>query len=125
MLIPSDLFYTEAHIWVKKIDDSVLIGITDYAQSSLGELQYIDLPAVGDRLSKGVSYGSAETSKSVSDLFSPLNAVVAEVNTVLNDTPEVINNSPYDDGWILRLTDYKTEELDALLDAKAYTEFVD
>lgn len=125
MLVPSDLFYTEDHIWVKKVVGSVLIGITDYAQSSLGELQYLDLPSVGDQLSKGVSYGSAETSKSVSDLFSPLDAVVAEVNTVLNDTPEVINNSPYDDGWILRLTDYKTEELEALLDAKAYTEFLD
>lgn len=124
MLVPSDLFYTEDHIWVKKVVDSVLIGITDYAQNSLGELQYLDLPSVGDQLSKGVSYGSAETSKSVSDLFSPLDAVVAEVNTVLNDTPEVINNSPYDDGWILRLTDYKIEELEALLDAKAYTEFL-
>lgn len=124
MLVPSDLFYTEDHIWVKKVVDSVLIGITDYAQSSLGELQYLDLPSVGDQMSKGVSYGSAETSKSVSDLISPLDAVVAEVNTVLNDTPEVINNSPYDDGWILRLTDYKTEELEALLDAKAYTEFL-
>lgn len=125
MLIPSELIYTEAHIWLKQVDNGLLIGITDYAQESLGELQYLDLPPVGEKLIKGSAYGAAETSKSVSDLITPLDSIVAEVNQQLSDTPELINSSPYEDGWILRLTDYKIEDLNTLLDAQAYKASLD
>jgi glycine cleavage system H protein len=124
MLIPENLFYTKAHLWVKKVEDGLLIGITDFAQENLGEIQYLDLPQVGEKLIKGESYGTAETSKSVSDLFAPIDATVAEVNLQLSDAPEVINDSPYEEGWMLSLTDYKDSDLEALLDARAYADFI-
>ncbi len=125
MHVPSNLLYSEAHLWVKKIEGGVLIGITDYAQNNLGELQYIDLPHVGEQLVKGCVYGTAETSKSVSDLFAPVDGIVAEINTALSDAPETINASPYEDGWILRLTDCTAEDFDSLLNAQAYRVLTD
>ena len=96
MLILEDLFYTEAHLWVKKVDDGLLVGVTDFAQDSMGTLEYLDLPQIGAQLSKDSCFGGAETSKSVNDLFAPLDAVVADVNEELGENPETINESPYE-----------------------------
>lgn len=125
MLIPEDLLYTKAHLWIKKVEDGLLIGVTDFAQESMGALEYLDLPQVGALLNKDSCFGGAETSKSVNDLFAPLDAVVADVNEVLEKNPEIINDSPYDEGWILRVVDYKAEDIDQLLDAQAYRETLD
>ncbi len=125
MQVPSDLFYTEAHIWLKKSDNGLLLGVTDYAQESMGTLEFLDLPSVGDNLSAGSCFGSAETSKSVNDLFAPLDAVVIEINEELAESPEIINDSPYETGWILRVADYDAKVLYALLDSKAYTESIE
>ncbi len=125
MLIPEDLLYTKAHLWIKKVEDGLLIGVTDFAQESMGDLEYLDLPQVGAQLNKDSCFGGAETSKSVNDLFAPLDAVVADVNEVLAKNPEIINDSPYDEGWILRVVDYRAEDIDQLLDAQAYRETLD
>ena len=125
MLIPEDLFYTEAHLWVNKVEDGLLMGVTDFAQDSMGTLEYLDLPQIGAQLSKDSCFGGAETSKSVNDLYAPLDAVVADVNEELGKNPEIINDSPYDEGWMLRLVGYKTEDIEQLLDARAYTESLD
>ncbi len=125
MLTPPNLFYTEAHVWVKEVEDGLLTGITDHAQESLGEIQYLELPAVGDKLVKDTPFGTVETSKSVSDLIAPLDATISEVNEQLDDAPDMINDSPYESGWILRLTDYNAEDLKALLDSEAYDTYID
>jgi len=124
MLIPYDLFYSKAHIWLKKTEDGLLLGVTDFAQESMGIIEYLDLPPIGAQLIKDSCFGGAETSKSVNDLFAPLDAVVAQVNEKLDQSPDVINESPYGDGWLLRLTDYLTDDLKLLMDAQAYTESI-
>ena len=122
MLIPEDLFYTAEHLWLKKDKGGLLLGVTDYAQESMGALDCLELPAVGTQLSRGCYFGGAETCKSVNELFAPLDAVVEEVNEGLFENPGIINDSPYEDGWILRLKDYKDDDLDTLLDARVYME---
>lgn len=125
MLTPEDLFYSEAHIWIKKIQDGLLLGVTDHAQESMGSIQYLDLPSVGAQLSKDSCFGGAETSKSVNDLFAPLDAVVSAVNENLEDNPEIINESPYEEGWVLLLSDYNEEDLTSLMSARTYRESVE
>lgn len=125
MLIPSDLFYSEAHIWVKQVDNGLLVGITDFAQESMGAVGYVELPSVGERLEKGNCFGSTETAKVASDLFAPLDAVVAEINEKLDDNPEMINLSPYEDGWLILVTGYNADDLESLMNAQAYKELVE
>jgi glycine cleavage system H protein len=120
MITPEDLFYSKAHLWVKKTDTGLLIGVTDHAQKSMGTLQYIDLPTVGAQLTKDDCFGGAETSKSVNDLFAPVDAVVAQVNEQLEDNPEIINSAPYEEGWLLLVTDYDEDDLELLMCAQVY-----
>ncbi|MBK8469440.1 MAG: glycine cleavage system protein GcvH [Actinomycetales bacterium] len=118
---PDDLRYTSDHEWVRlEPEGTVLVGITAYAQNALGDVVYVSLPAVGDTLAAGDSCGEVESTKSVSDIYSPLDGEVSGVNSELDSTPELINSDPYGAGWILQLRPSDPSALDSLLDAAAY-----
>jgi len=124
MLLPHDRFFSETHFWIKRVENELMIGITDYAQDCIGAIEYLDLPVAGSQLNKGACFASAESSKAVTDILAPLDAAIVEVNMLLDDEPAVINESPYEAGWILRVTDYKEEELEGLMDSAAYAELL-
>ena len=126
VLVPKDLKYTEEHEWVHVSDDGTeaTMGITDYAQKELGDIVYVELPAEGDALTQLESFGTIEAVKTVADLYAPLSGEVLEINTELQDHPTLINSSPYEDGWILRLRIGDAKELDALLGPEEYKERV-
>ncbi len=118
--IPPDLQYAKSHEWLKRESDgSVTIGITDYAQNSLGDITFVQVPKVGAKLKAGETFGVVESVKAASDLYAPISGTVVAVNTVLESAPETVNRSPYGDGWMLKL---KPEDGTAtgLLDAAAY-----
>ena len=100
---PDDLLYSDTHEWVKIEGNSALIGITDFAQHQLGDITFVDLPAVGDSLETGDEMGAVESVKAASDLYAPVSGTVTDVNTALADHPEVINHSPYEEGWMIRV----------------------
>lgn len=120
--VPDDLKYTAEHEWVRVSEGSgaVRIGITDYAQSALGDVVYVSLPEVGAQVGAGAAFGEVESTKSVSDLYAPLAGVVTARNEQLQETPELINSDPYGAGWIVELEPSDAADLDALLDAGAY-----
>ena len=119
-MIPEDLRYTEAHEWVREQGDGVVrIGITDHAQSQLGDVVFVQLPDVGSAVTAGAPVGEVESTKSVSEIFSPLSGEVVAVNERLADTPELVNTGPYGDGWMLELRVADGEQPE-LLDAAAY-----
>ena len=121
-MIPEELRYTSAHEWVRELEGGVVrIGITDHAQDQLGDVVFVQLPAVGDSVSAGSSIGEVESTKSVADIYAPLSGTVVAVNDALADTPELINSGPYDDGWMLELEATEGVPSD-LLDAAAYRE---
>ena len=123
--IPADLRYSREHEWVR-VDGSIArIGITDFAQDSLGDVVFVQLPDVGLEIVAGASASEIESTKSVSDVYVPVSGAVSAVNAALVDTPELVNNDPYGEGWILELTLGDPSELDALLDADAYRAFVE
>ena len=117
----SDMRFSESHEWVRAEGDQVTVGITEYAQSQLGDVIYLELPTVGQQLDSGGRMGVIESVKAASDLYSPVGGEVAEVNTELKDHPEFINQDPYGKGWILKLKSVKDNP--KLLDAKAYESF--
>jgi len=121
--IPKDLLYTEEHEYVKPTDDAnvVAIGITDYAQGELGDIVYIELPKVGASYGKHDVFGTVEAVKAVSELYSPVAGEVVAVNDRLDKEPALVNTSPYDDGWMIKLRLKDPSEKDALLKADAYT----
>lgn len=124
--IPKELGYRETHEWVRNEGDgTVTVGITDYAQDSLGDIVYVELPELGDELDLGQDAGVVESVKAASDVFAPLTGTVIAINEALEDTPEIINASPYGDGWFYRLRLADPAELDDLLDAQAYLEVVE
>jgi len=126
--IPADLRYTAEHEWVLRIgDDTVRVGITDFAQSSLGDVVYVQLPDVGADVTSGESFGEVESTKSVSDLYAPVTAKVIAVNGELEGSPGLVNSDPYGQGWLLELQvdgDTLEQGLAALLDADAYRDTV-
>lgn len=126
MEFPEDLLYTEEHEWARVEDKTVTIGITDFAQKQLGDIVYLDLPGEGDELSQEDTFGVIESVKAVSDLYSPVSGRVVEVNTSLLDSPEIINQDPYGEGWMLRIEieDEGSDELDELLNAQDYEKLV-
>lgn len=103
MSLPQDLQYTKSHEWVRSEDDVATIGITDHAQDELGDVVFVELPGVGDTFEAGETFGTVESVKAVSDLYSPIGGEVVEVNQALEDSPEKINEDPYGEGWILKL----------------------
>jgi glycine cleavage system H protein len=120
-VIPEDLRYTAAHEWVRQTGaDTVRIGITDFAQEALGDIVFIQLPNVGDKTVPGEPIGEIESTKSVSDLFAPVAGTVALRNEKLDEQPELVNTSPYEQGWMVELTLSDPAALDDLLDAAAY-----
>jgi glycine cleavage system H protein len=122
--IPSDLYYTEDHEWVRRTgDDTVRVGITDYAQAALGDVVFVELPDVDAEVTAGGEFGTVESTKSNSDLFAPITAKVVAVNDEVSDAPELVNSDPYGAGWLIDLqveAAALTEALDGLLDADAY-----
>ena len=122
--IPADLHYTEEHEWVQRTgDDTVRVGITDYAQSALGDVVFVQLPDVGAEVASGESFGEVESTKSVSDLYAPLSAKVVAVNGDLEGNPQLVNSDPYGAGWLLDLqvgSDALADGLGKLLDADGY-----
>lgn len=121
MNFPAELKYSKSHEWIKMIDDTTaLVGITDFAQSELGDLVFINLPAEGDTVTKEEAFCDVESVKAVSDVMSPVTGVVAEVNTELEDAPQLLNESPYE-AWIAKISDIT--DFEELLDADAYEAF--
>ena len=118
-LFPSHLKFTEDHEWAELQSDIATVGITDFAQSALGDIVYIELPETGTQVSKGDSFGVVESIKSVSDLYSPLSGTIVEVNMALEDSAEKINEAPYD-SWIIKIKVSSTDELDSLLTSEDY-----
>ena len=121
---PDDLLYTSDHEWLRRAEaspDEAVIGITDFAQDQLGDVVYLDLPAAGDSISAGERFGEIESVKTVSDLYAPISGEVLAANGELEEQPELVNDSPYEDGWLIRLRIADDSELDGLLDAGAYT----
>ena len=120
MNFPKDIRYTSEHEWIRLEGDEALVGITDYAQSELGEIVFVDVPTVGETVGQGEVFGSIEAVKTVSDLNMPVSGEVLEVNDALDAQPELVNNDPYGEGWIIRIAVKDPAELDSLMDAKAY-----
>jgi glycine cleavage system H protein len=122
--IPKDLKYTEQHEWVSFSDDGkeATVGITDFAQKELGDIVYVELPQEGDTLTQHESFGTIEAVKTVEDLYAPLSGEVLEINVQLQDQPTLINHSPYEDGWILRLRLSSPNEIEVLLSHEDYRE---
>ncbi|MEO0617096.1 MAG: glycine cleavage system protein GcvH [Pseudomonadota bacterium] len=124
--IPGDLKYTEEHEWLRLEDDgSVVVGITAHAQEALGDLVYVELPEVGQEIDVGDGIAVVESVKAASDVYAPINCTVSAVNDALADTPESINEDPYGEGWIARVTPGDRGDLDALMSADAYQEFLE
>ncbi|WP_433168728.1 glycine cleavage system protein GcvH [Kribbella sp. CA-247076] len=120
-MYPEDLKYTAEHEWVKADGDGpVRVGITDFAQDALGDIVYVQLPEVGSKVRAGDACGELESTKSVSDLFAPVNGTVTAVNEALADQPDLVNTDPYGEGWLLDIEVEDAEEVAALMDADAY-----
>lgn len=121
--IPGDLKYLRSHEWARLEDDgNVRVGISDSAQSQLGDLVYVELPEIGDSVEQEVACAVVESVKAASDVYSPISGEVLEVNENLADSPEMVNDSPYEDGWLFLVKPTNTDEMDSLLDAQAYEE---
>jgi len=120
MNFPVDLRYTSEHEWIRVEGDEAYVGITDYAQSELGEIVFVDVPTLGETVGQGEVFGSIEAVKTVSDLNMPVTGEVLEINGALDAQPELVNNDPYGEGWIIRISVKDAAELDKLMDAKAY-----
>jgi glycine cleavage system H protein len=124
MEIPAGLKYSKEHEWVATEETVATIGITDYAQDQLGEIVYVELPAVGDKISKDDAFGVVESVKAVSDIYAPVSGTVVEVNQELPESPEMINEDPYGDGWLVKVKVSDDSELDDLLDNEEYEELI-
>ncbi len=121
---PNHLLYTKEHEWANFKKEIVIVGITDYAQSQLGDVIFVDIPEKGNILTMGDVFGEIEAVKTVSELYMPVSGVITEVNNKLENNPDLINNVPYDGGWIIKIAPNKLEEKDGLMDALLYKDFV-
>lgn len=118
--LPDNLRYSKNHEWAKVEGNKVKIGIDDYAQDQLGDIVFVELPEVGATFSKGDEFGTVESVKAVSELFMPIGGEILAINTALEETPEHVNNRPYEDGWMIEIKPSNVAEMDALLDKEAY-----
>ena len=117
---PEDVRYSESHEWVKTAGDTAKLGITDYAQDQLGDIVFVELPDVGESFEKGAEYGTVESVKAVSELYMPVSGEIVAINDALEDAPELVNNTPFSDGWMIEIKLDDSSELDALMDKDAY-----
>ena len=124
MEFPAECKYTKEHEWIRVEGDIAEIGITDYAQDSLGDIVFLELPETGTDVEREDSFGVVESVKAVSDLYAPLSGTIEETNEPLADTPELINEHPYSEGWIIKIKMNNPSELDDLMDAKAYEDYI-
>lgn len=125
MSSPKDLRYTKEHEWARVDDDgSVVVGITEHAAEQLGDIVYVELPDLGAEIAEGDEFGSVESVKAVSELYAPLDGKVIELNDKLEDNPELVNEDPYGEGWLIRVAPRDPDELDELMDAGEYDAFV-
>lgn len=123
-MYPEELKYTNEHEWVRADGDVYTVGITDYAAEQLGDVTYVELPEVGKEVKQHGEAATVESVKAASDVYAPVSGKITEVNNALDETPELVNDSPYDQGWFFKMTDIDTSQLDGLMDAAAYAEFV-
>ena len=123
--IPEDLKYSEQHEWISLDSDIGTVGITDYAQSELGDIVFVELPEVGDRLEKGQAFGTVEAVKSVEDLYCPVGGEVVEVNDTLEEGADQVNREPYGDGWMVKLRLEDVGDMSTLLSAAEYAELIE
>jgi len=123
--VPDDLYYSKEHEWMKIEDDNCRVGLTDYAQKSLHEVVFVDLPKIGINVSQAQSVGTVESVKAVADVFSPVSGEIVEANQSLPDRPELVNQNPYGDGWIAIIKPSNLDaEIKSLLDARNYSEYL-
>ncbi|MBL6446909.1 glycine cleavage system protein GcvH [Fulvivirga sp. 29W222] len=124
MNIPNELKYTKDHEWVKIDGDTAIVGVTDFAQGELGDIVYVEIETEGDEVERGEVFGTVEAVKTVSDLFMPLSGTVEEVNSELESAPELVNEDPYEKGWMIKIKLSDQSEIDDLLSADAYKEVI-
>ena len=124
-MYPTDLKYTREHEWVSIEENVATVGITDHAQEQLGEVVFVELPGVGDRVEKSEPFGVVESTKAVSDIYAPLTGEVTEVNDDLPDSPELVNEDPYGDGWMVKITIGEETDLDDLMTAEEYRQYIE
>ncbi|MDY3267767.1 MAG: glycine cleavage system protein GcvH [Phocaeicola sp.] len=124
MNFPTNVKYTSEHEWIRFEGEEAFVGITDYAQSQLGDIVFVDVTTEGETLEKGEVFGSIEVVKTVSDLFIPVGGEVLEINPALEENPELVNKDPYGEGWLIRIKPTDASEADELLDAEAYKQLI-
>lgn len=120
MNVPANLKYTKEHEWIRVEGDTAFVGITDYAQGELGEIVFVEVETVGEKLSEGEVFGTVEAVKTVSELFLPIDGEILELNELLESAPEKVNEDPYGDGWMIKMSVSNAAQIEALLDADAY-----
>lgn len=118
--VPDDRYYTEDHEWVRVKGENVTIGVSDFAQDQLGDIVFVEMPASGDQFKKGDEFGTVESVKAVSELYMPIGGEVIRANQALEDAPELLNRSPYAEGWIIEIKPEDASQLDAIMDKGAY-----
>ncbi len=123
--VPDDLYYTEDHEWVRVKGETVTIGVSDYAQDQLGDIVFVEMPASGDQFKKGDEFGTVESVKAVAELYMPIGGEVIQTNQALEDAPELLNQSPYTEGWILEIKPENSSQLEAILDKGAYLKMLE
>jgi glycine cleavage system H protein len=125
MNIPKDLKYTKEHEWVRQLEDNQIeVGVTDYAQQELGDIVYVEIDTIGETIDQGDAFGSVEAVKTVSDLYAPVTGEIVKVNGDLNDDPSIVNQDPYKKGWLIRMKMDEPSQLDDLMSAEEYEEFI-
>ncbi len=120
VILPDDIRYAKSHEWAKADGDNVKVGISDYAQDQLGDIVFVEMPDVGETFEKGAEFGTVESVKAVSELYMPVGGEIVAVNTALEDSPELINNTPYSDGWMIGIKPDDPAKLDSLMTKDAY-----
>jgi len=123
--VPEQLKYSKEHEWVSVSDDNIVrVGVTDYAQDSLGDIVFVEAPEVGTEVTKDAAFGTIESVKAVSDIYAPISGNISSQNSAIESDPAIVNSDPYGEGWLVEISDIKTEELDSLMTSDQYQEFL-